>query len=220
MKVKSLILARGGSKSIPKKNIIDLNSKPLLWYTANASLNSAVDDTWVSTDCAEIKSVALEIGCKVIDRPEEISGDNSKSDEALVHFSESVDFDVLVFIQPTSPLLQAEDIDKGLGMMSDHDSVFSACKEHWIPRWHLPSRSMNGHLFPGRPDGWDINNRPMRQDMEEKYIENGAFYITTRNQLESSGLRYGGKIGVAEMPLHRSFQIDTHEDLKLFEKLL
>lgn len=210
MKTVSVILARGGSKAIPKKNITNVNGKPLLWYTAKASLNSAVNETWVSTDCVKIKSVALEIGCKVIDRPEEISGDSSKSDEALVHFAKNVDFDVLIFIQPTSPLLHSDDINRGLDMMNRYDSVFSACKEHWLPRWTLNVE----------PDHWDINNRPMRQDMSEKYIENGAFYITTRKQLLSSGLRYGGKIGIVDMPFDRSFQIDTYNDLELIKNII
>lgn len=210
MKVFSLILARGGSKGIPKKNIIDINGKPLLYYTSSASLNSDVNETYVSTDCPEIKSVARNLGCSVIDRPTEISGDNSKSDEALVHFAENVDFDILVFIQPTSPLLKSSDINKGLQKMKDYDSVFSVTKEHWIPRW----------TEGGEPLNWDINNRPMRQDVNETFIENGAFYITTKTQLLNSKLRYGGKIGMIEMPLHRSFQIDTMEDLKLIEKLL
>ena len=137
MKIYSIILARGGSKSIPKKNIIDLGGNPLLWYSANASFDSSVDETWVSTDCSEIKKVALDIGCRVIDRPNEISSDDSKSDEALVHFMENVDFDILVFIQPTSPLIASADIDKGLDMMGEYDSVFSACREHWIPSWTL-----------------------------------------------------------------------------------
>lgn len=210
MKAVSVILARGGSKAIPKKNITNINGKPLLWYTAKASLNSAVNETWVSTDCVKIKSVALETGCKVIDRPEEISGDSSKSDEALVHFAKNVDFDVLIFIQPTSPLLHSDDINRGLEMMNCYDSVFSVCKEHWLPRWTLDVK----------PDQWNINNRPMRQDMPEKYVENGAFYITTRKQLLSSGLRYGGKIGVVEMPTNRSFQIDTYDDLELIKKII
>lgn len=210
MKAISLILARGGSKGIPHKNIIDVNGNPLLYYTATASLNSDVNETWVSTDCNEIKRVAQSLGCKVIDRPEDISRDNSKSDEALVHFAENVNFDILVFIQPTSPLLLASDINQGLDKMNEYDSVFSVTKEHWIPRWNKNNEPIN----------WDINNRPMRQDVEETYIENGAFYITTRDQLLKSSLRYSGKIGTVEMSLRRSFQIDTHDDLKLISKLL
>tara|TARA_R110002167_G_scaffold9579_12_gene44323 strand:- start:869 stop:1501 length:633 start_codon:yes stop_codon:yes gene_type:complete len=210
MKVISLILARGGSKGIPQKNIIDVNGKPLLHYTATASLESNVNETWVSTDCSEIKRVAQSLGCNVIDRPKDISNDSSKSDEALIHFAENINFDILVFIQPTSPLLLASDINQGLDKMNEYDSVFSVTGEHWIPRWNKNNEPIN----------WNINNRPMRQDVEETYIENGAFYITTRDQLLKSGLRYGGEIGTVEMPLHRSFQIDTHDDLKLISKLL
>ena len=210
MKVVSLILARCGSKGIPNKNIIHVNGNPLLYYTTNASLNSDVNETWVSTDCEDIKNVALNLGCKVIDRPTQISGDNSKSDEALVHFAENIDFDILVFIQPTSPLLKSSDINKALQKMKNYDSVFSVTKEHWIPRWSET----------GEPIDWDINDRPMRQDVKETYIENGAFYVTTKKQLLNSQLRYGGNIGMIEMPLHRSFQIDTIDDLKLIGKLL
>ena len=116
----------------------------------------------------------------------------------------------MVFIQPTSPLIKSADINKGLEMMDKHDSVFSVTKEHWIPRWTMDVE----------PYEWEIDNRPMRQDKSETYIENGAFYITKRKNLLESGLRYSGKIGVVEIPLSRSFQIDTLEDLELVEKLL
>jgi N-acylneuraminate cytidylyltransferase len=116
----------------------------------------------------------------------------------------------MVFIQPTSPLINSEDINKGLEMMDEYDSVFSVTKEHWIPRWTMDVK----------PFEWEIDNRPMRQDKPETYIENGAFYITKRKNLLESKLRYSGKIGVVEMPLSRSFQIDTKEDLELIEKLI
>jgi N-acylneuraminate cytidylyltransferase len=210
MNIKTIILARGGSKGIPNKNIISIKGKPLLSYVIKTALESLANDVWVSTDCTRIASVAKEYGSKVIDRPKEISTDKSKSEEALLHFASSADFDVLVFIQPTSPLLLPEDINKGLSMMLDYDSVFSAYKEHWIPRWNIN----------GSPYNWSINNRPMRQDMPEQYIENGAFYITTKKALLDSQCRYSGKIGIVEMPMLRSFQIDTPEDLELIKKLL
>jgi len=211
MIIKAVILARGGSKGIPKKNIIDLNGKPLISYTIEAAKNSNVDSFWVSTDCPEIAEVSLEYGAGIVERPKDISGDHSKSDEALLHFAEEhQDFDILVFIQPTSPLLTAQDINVGIDMITNYDSVFSAYKEHWIPRWSLD----------GKPDGWDTESRPMRQDMPEKWIENGAIYITKRECLEKSGLRYSGKIGILEMPQSRSFQIDTIDDLELIKKII
>lgn len=210
MKIISLILARGGSKGIPQKNIIDINGRPLLSYTIGAAIKSKANSVWVSTNCNIIGDVAKKYQANVITRPEEISGDKSKSEEALIHFAENIDFDILVFIQPTSPLLLSIDIDMGLEMMLSYDSVFSAYKEHWIPRWNLD----------GTPDNWNINNRPMRQDISEKYVENGALYITTKEALLRSKCRYSGKIGILEMPLYRSFQIDTYDDLELIKKLL
>ena len=94
--------------------------------------------------------------------------------------------------------------------MNEYDSVFSVYKEHWVPRW---TKEVN-------PDGWDANNRPMRQQMDEKYVENGAFYITKKDNLLQSKLRYSGNIGVVEMPLYKSFQIDTEEDLVLIGNML
>ena len=210
MKILSVILARGGSKGIPSKNIVDLNGKPLISYTIEASLQSNVDETWVSTDSSEIASVSSTYGASVIDRPNEISTDTSQSEEALLHFTDNHDFDIMVFIQPTSPLLKSIDINKGLELMSRYDSILSVTREHWIPKW---SMDMN-------PLDWEIDNRPMRQDKEETFLENGAFYITKRKNLLQSKLRYSGKIGFVEMPLSRSFQIDTLDDLNLINTII
>lgn len=210
MNIKSLILARGGSKGIPHKNIYQINNQPLIAYSIKSALQSEASDVWVSTNCNIIKDVSIGYGASVIDRPEEISTDFSKSEDALIHFAQNIDFDILVFIQPTSPLILPEDINNGLNMMKSYDSVFTAYKEHWIPRWNID----------GSPDCWNINSRPMRQQMPEKYVENGALYITTKQALMKSKLRYSGKIGILEMPLWRSFQIDTLDDMELIKKLL
>jgi len=210
MNIQCIILARCGSKGIAKKNIINIKNKPLLWYSVSAAQKSLANNITVSTDCEEISDIAKSYGVNTIIRPPHISTDYSKSEEALLHFSQHSNFGILVFLQPTSPLILPEDIDNGLKMMIKYDSVFSAYKEHWIPRWNMD----------GTPDNWDIYNRPMRQDMSEKYVENGALYITTRQALLESKCRYSGKIGILEMPLYRSFQIDTYDDLELIKKIL
>ena len=212
MKIVSIILARGGSKGIPSKNIVTLNKQPLLSYVINASQKSMVNETWVSTDCQKIKDISKLYGALVIDRPKEISGDFNKSEEALKHFSNTVNFDILVFIQPTSPLVNENDLNKGIEMVMEnkHDSVFSAYKEHWVPRWTKDIQPIN----------WETLNRPMRQEVEEQYVENGAFYITKRELFLKSHNRYSGNIGIVEMPNYRSFQVDTLDDLQLIEKLL
>jgi N-acylneuraminate cytidylyltransferase len=213
MKIVSVILARGGSKGIPKKNITKVINKPLISYTIETSINSNVDETWVCTDNEEIAKISEECGAKVLIRPHELATDKSKSEDALIFFSKKVEFDFLVFIQPTSPLLKPEYINLGIEYVKSKkfDSVFSAYSEHWIPRWSKKEV---------KPYNWEINKRPRRQDVEELWVENGAFYITTKKDLQKNKLRYNGKIGVVEMPFEESFQIDTISDLKLIEKLL
>lgn len=211
MKKVGLILARGGSKGIPGKNIKEINGAPLISYTIEASLNSNLDETWVSTDCAKIRDVALDHGAKVIKRPKKFSQDNSKNEEAMLHFAKNIDFDLITSIQPTSPLLKEKDINEALKLIGPEcDSVFSATKEHWVPRWTSDFKPLN----------WSINDRPMRQDKEETYIENGAFWITSKKMLLNSRLRYSGKIKPYCMPLKRSFQIDCVEDFELINTIM
>jgi len=212
MKIVTCILARGGSKGIPRKNIIDLNGKPLLSYTIGASINSNVNETWVSTEDAEIKKVALSYGAQVIDRPKELAEDFSRNEDSLLDFANHVDFDILVMIQATSPLLTAKYINIGLSKMltGQYDSVFSVCREHWVPRWTLDIQ----------PVSWSPYHRHHRQEVPEQFIENGAFYITSREALLESKLRYSGKMDVVEMPFSESLQVDNLDELKVISKLL
>ena len=212
MNIVSVILARGGSKGIPKKNIIDINGKPLIYYSIEASKKSAVSKTFVSTDSDEIAEISIRHGASGrIERPKHLATDDSKSDDALLHFANIIDFDILVFIQPTSPMINHFYINEGIDMIINggYDSVFTATKEHWIPKW-------NNNI---EPVDWDIYNRPMRQDKENLYTENGMFYITKRKNLLESKLRYSGKIGIVEIPLKDSFQIDSMDDLELIKRL-
>jgi CMP-N,N'-diacetyllegionaminic acid synthase len=212
LKIVSLTLARGGSKGLSRKNLALLQGRPLIYYAIEASKTSKVDQTWVSTEDKEIASVSLSLGASVIDRPDDLATDTSKCEESLLHFAENVDFDIIVFIQTTSPLVTSEDINKGIDLLQtgDYDSVFSVTEEHWVPKW---TKDMT-------PINWDHFKRPRRQEMETTFIENGAFYITTKNFLLKHKNRYGGNIGYVEIPLSRSFQIDSLEELELIGKLL
>ncbi len=98
MNIAAVILARGGSKEIPKKNIIQINNTPLLEYSIKTALHSEVNQVWVSTDCPDIKKVAKKSGANVLNRPQKFSQDYSKSEDALLHFAQNVHFDILVFI--------------------------------------------------------------------------------------------------------------------------
>jgi len=115
-------------------------------------------------------------------------------------------------IQPTSPLIKSEYINEGIDMMlsEKYDSVFSVHEDHWFPRWDTDVN----------PIDWDINERPRRQDKPKTYIENGMFYITTKENLQKTRLRYGGKMGFVNIPIYDSFQVDSYEDLDLVGRLL
>ena len=149
----------------------------------------------------------MENGCEVLDRPKKYATDHSKSEESLIHFSKNVDFDILVFIQPTSPLILYSDINEGLEMMNNYDSIFSAYAEHWLPRWTKSNNALN----------WEINKRPMRQDINEIYSENGSFYIFKRKGFIKSKNRLFGKIGTYVVDKKYSYDIDEEIDFKINE---
>ena len=96
-KIISVILARGGSKGIPQKNIIDLKGKPLIDYTIQASKKSHVQETWVSTDSREIALISEKSGAKVLLRPKHLATDTSSSEEALLHFGKIYTCDIIFF---------------------------------------------------------------------------------------------------------------------------
>lgn len=211
MKTIALILARGGSKGIPNKNIQLLGGEPLISYSINAAKYSNVDEVWVSTDSSTIKTVSKKFGAKVIDRPSEYSLDKSPNEDALLHFADNIEFDVLVSIQPTSPLICPKYINESLERIKEgYDSAFTAYKEHWYPRWTLEVQ----------PIGFRNEKRPRRQDRNEVYVENGAAYTTTKKSLIENKTRVGGKIAVVEMPFADSIQIDTYDDMKFVERLI
>lgn len=216
LKIVSISLARGGSKGVPRKNIADICGNPLVYYVLDAAKNSKyITERYVSTEDLEIKKVVESLGAKVIDRPVHLATDDAKCEDALMHFAEKVDFDILCFIQTTSPLVLSSDIDKGIEKIinEEYNSVFSTTVETWVPKW------VHAGDFV-KPVNWTPKKRPRRQQMPELLIENGAFYITTREQLMKNKLRYSGKIGSVEMPLKRSFQIDTPDELELIRSII
>ena len=206
-KIISLIPARKGSKGIPNKNIINLSGKPLIHYAIQASKQSIVEETWVSSDSDKILNISKKLGAKTIKRPKEISGDNASSESALIHFAEKVEFDILVFIQCTSPLVKPQDINRGIEKMKNFDSIISVTETHHM-FWNA-----KGPLY-------DINNRERRQDSIKRYLETGSFYITSKKNLMKSQNRLSGKIGFVEIPKHRSIEIDNINDLKTAELMI
>ena len=124
MKIISIIPARGGSKSLPKKNLVDFLGVPLINKTIEQSISSLnVQRTIVSTDDKEIKEQVLKYDIEVIDRPENISGDEATTESAMIHVldvlkeNENYIPDIVVLLQVTSPLRKKKDIKKKFNLM-------------------------------------------------------------------------------------------------------
>lgn len=217
----AIIPARGGSKGVPRKNIRLLNNKPLVAYTTEAALGSKyIDRVIVSTEDAEIAKIAKDYGAEVIMRPEELATDSSPAEPVLEHVvsylkeAEGYQADVIVLLQPTSPLRNSQHIDEALEIFFNkgYGSLLSVCSSH-IFLW----RTGKDGVYPLN---YDFKNRPRRQDREPEYRENGAIYITKCDILMRDHNRLSGKIGLYVMPEENSPEIDTEFDFWLCEQLI
>lgn len=215
-KTLAVIAARGGSKGIPHKNLLDLCGKPLLaWTVLQARAARGVDVVAVSSDSDQILAAAEAAGAVGVRRPDDISGDLASSESAWLHALEAVDarlgrFERIVALQATSPIREPGDIENALATFDrDHlDSLLSVCEVEDYFNWRV------GTSGP-EPINYDYRNRRMRQQIEKRYLENGSFYVLIPSLLREQNNRLGGKIGFHMMERHKMFQIDRPEDVKL-----
>jgi len=215
----AIIPARGGSKSIPKKNIIDFCGKPLLnWTVGQAKASKYIDDVYVTTDDDDIVKVAKRCGAKIIKRPKNISGDKSSSELALKHAikkiegEEKIKIEYVVFLQATSPLRETKDINSAIEIIKKEktDSLFSGARLGDFYIWKKIGGKLNSINY-------DYKNRKMRQDFGEQYVENGSIYIFKPEVLFKYNNRFGNSISISQMEFWKSFEVDEHEDLELCE---
>ena len=212
----AVIAARGGSKGIPHKNLIDLCGKPLIaWTVLQAAAAHGVDVVAVSSDSDAILSAAEAAGAVGVRRPEDISGDLASSEAAWLHALEQVDgksgpFERIVALQATSPIREASDIDHALDAFERDklDSLLSVCEVEDYFNWRV------GKDGP-EPINYDYHDRRMRQQIEKRYLENGSFYVFIPSLLREQKNRLGGRIGMHVMERHKMFQIDRPEDIRL-----
>lgn len=222
MNTVAIILARGGSKGIPKKNIIDLCGKPLIAWTIENCIKGGADSVWVSSDSDEILDVSKQFGAKVIKRPDDISGDFATSEVAWLHAIEYIEelsgtnIDWVLAPQVTSPLREAKDIAAGIkkASMGEFDSFFSCSVAEDLFFWQ---RNESGEMDSVN---YDWRNRKRRQDIPKQYIENGSFYLFKPEVLRTNNNRFGKKIGIVEMEFWKMFEIDSPEDLKMCKALM
>ncbi|SJZ43945.1 acylneuraminate cytidylyltransferase family protein [Selenihalanaerobacter shriftii] len=222
----AIILARGGSKGIPKKNIKELNGKPLIAYTIESAKQSRYIDCLVlSTDDEEIAEVGKQYGAEVpFIRPDELATDTAKSEDAIIHAlnwlrdNEEYLPDYIMLLQPTSPLRAVEDINRSIEKLtaSKADSLISICKTDKSPYW-MKTINDEGYLEPVISEKKHYNRR---QDLPDTYQLNGAIYIAKVEMFLKYKSFFTDKIVPYIMPRERSIDIDDVIDWKLIQLLL
>ncbi len=213
----AFIPVRGGSKSIPLKNIKEIHGRPLVYWTVAAACDCrAVDKVFVATDSIDIR-LCVEKFCaqdldrfkkvNVIDRSPETATDTASTESVMIEFAKSHRFDNIALVQATSPLLTGEDLDNGFNAFNTAgtDSVLSV-----VPQKRFIWGVDNDGIATAK--NYDVNARPRRQDFEEYYVENGAFYITSRKDLLATGSRLSGNIRICLMSEDTYFEIDEPSD--------
>lgn len=221
----AFIPVRGGSKSVPLKNIKNILGQPLVYWTVKAASEcDYIDKVYVSTDSEKIRDAVnafkgneLELFRKVevINRSKESASDTASTESAMLEFAQEYDFEKIVLIQATSPMLTSDDLKGGFRLLEspDTDSVLSCVRQYRF----LWERNEMENVYPLN---YDVNCRPRRQEFSGYLMENGAFYITSRERLLRYKNRISGKIKAYEMNEDTAFEIDEPSDWIIVEALM
>lgn len=222
----AFIPVRGGSKSIPLKNIKPISGKPLVYWTVKAACGCKyIDKVYVATDSEKIRETveSFKLGSEAelfskataIDRSAESASDTASTEFAMLEFASNYEFDNIVLIQATSPLLVSDDLDRGFEAFGEEgtDSVLSVVRQkrfHWA----------NDECGFAHPTNYDVFKRPRRQAFDGYLVENGAFYISSKADLIKSQNRVSGNIKAVEMNEDTFFEIDEPSDWVIIEALM
>lgn len=226
METLAIIPARGGSKGLPGKNILPLNGKPLIAHTIESAQQAQhVSRVIVSTDDNAIAKTAKAYGAEIpFLRPAEISDDLSPGIDvclhALQHMRDQQNYspDIVILLQPTSPLRTAEDIDAAIDLMlqQNADSIVGLKPVTEYPQWM--KKLSNDHRIS--PFFKDLHIASTRQELDQAYLLNGAIYASKTGPLvENKGFYNESTCGYV-MPEDRSIDIDTAHDLIFAETIL
>jgi len=230
IKFLAIIPARGGSKGIPNKNSVDVAGKPLIQYTIEAALKSkCLDRLIISTDDKKIAKVGKKCGVKVpFMRPDELAQDDTPAIDVVLHTldwlkqNNSYKPDVVVYLQPTSPLRTEKHIDEAIQLyVNKHaDTVVSVIE---VPHNFSPYKLLKldqEKLVDFWKEPIDFN-RYQRQEVPKLYARNGpAILITKTDVIRKEKTFYGEKVSPYMMDLYASIDIDTPSDLRLSEWLI
>lgn len=227
-KIIAVITARGGSKGVPRKNIKNLNGKPVLWYSLSSCLKSKlITHVVVTSDDKEILDIAKSIGGDeiVLKRPKKFAQDNSPSIDAIKHAVNdrekkyNTTYDYVILIQPTTPFILPEDIDEciKIAIKEKADTVVSVYEVNDSHPVKMKKIGKDGKLVPYVESLKETVFR--RQDLPSVYKRNGGIYVNTREMTMDKN-SYHGTIGVSYpyiMPSLRSVDINNMIDLYLCE---
>lgn len=217
----AIIPARGGSKRLPRKNVLDLCGKPLISWSIEAGLKSKyIDKVIVTSDDDEILGISKEYGAEIIKRPDELSSDTATTFDAIKHTIDNMKrYDYIILLQATSPLRDEKHIDESIELLEtkNADAVVSVCEMDHSPLWSntLPEDgNMNNFLKD------EILNK-RSQDLEKYYRLNGAIYICkTDKLLEEKSFFLKDNIIAYVMNRKGSIDIDEEIDFKMAEVLM
>ena len=216
MSVVAIIPARGGSKQVPRKNVLPVGGVPLIQRAIATALRSErIDRVVVTTDDREIAGLARAAGARLVDRPAALAGDSASSEVALLHAIDALapDAEVIVFLQATSPFIDAEAIDRAVERVRSgrEDVVFSAVETYGFLWQHADAGAVGVNH--------DHRSRPRRQDREPHFLETGAFYVMDAAGFKQAGHRFFGRIGFESTPESGAVEIDTVDQLALAQAI-
>jgi CMP-N,N'-diacetyllegionaminic acid synthase len=214
-----VIPVRGGSKGLPRKNLLELAPGLTLIDHAigQAQAVYATDEVIVSTDDGEMAEVARRRETRVVMRPDELARDDSTTASVVDHLLETLGpdgmhYDTIVILQVTSPLREVEDIARGKEMMATggFDSVVSAYADDGPhpAKTYLVEDGLARSVLPRFETA-------RRQDLPPVFRRNGALFMVTRDHYAETGKLWGGRIGLVEMSRERSIDIDRSQDFEL-----
>jgi N-acylneuraminate cytidylyltransferase len=223
----AVIPARGGSKGIPRKNLLPVGGRPLIaWTIAQALEARAGGDVIVavSTEDAEIAQVAAEHGARVIQRPAALATDDAPTEPTVLHAMDTVEaegtsLDAVVLLQATSPVRRPDSIGRALAQIRDSgvDSLVGVVPESPF-FWRLPES-------PGQSAraAYDVAARPRRQELTAQqmhYFENGSLYVTAPHIYRTRHNRIGGRTDLFVLDEVEGVDIDTLTDVAAAESML
>lgn len=218
MKTIAFIPVRGGSKSIPLKNIKPFCGKPLVCWNIEALENcSEVDEVIVATDSDAIWTTVEKLSYKktiLYKRSAENACDTASTESVMLEYirnAKLAEDSIFMLVQATSPLTESIHFSEALQMYAkgEYDSIIT-CVRNFRFFWKEDGTSLN----------YDYMNRPRRQNFKGMLMENGAFYINTVKNILVNGNRLGGKIGIYEMPEYTATEIDEPDDWIFLENLM